>query len=110
MASSLGAPQLSRVPPWTKPPRKPGYGEYCFKATVTVTKHTLKVARVTGYDTDPGIAKVTEQVSVAYAHNIDPEYMCSDAALVMLPSSDMECTGQVFWEMLDGGAPVLLTS
>lgn len=91
------------MPP-APPPTKPKYGAYCFKATCSVVDPAAPrgcpVGRVIGYDKTPGVAKDTEHACRMHARTLNTpktKYACTEAQVVMLTSSDKECSGQIFF-------------
>lgn len=90
----------------TAPPRKPGqlkkHGSYCFRATCTIhddagAPRGCPVAKIKGYDKSPQIGKDTEEVCRVHVRTMDgaSTLRCGEAEVVMLPHSDMECSGQM---------------
>ena len=53
------------------------------------------VGNAVGYDTDVGVAEVTERACRLEARGMNS--VCSAAEVVMLPRSNKECSGQVFF-------------
>lgn len=87
------------MPP-TRPKSKKKFGGYCFRATCVVTDSELgcPIAKVKGYDKAPTIGKDTEFACKQHLRTANGEHrVCGDAEVVMLPSFDMECSGEVFW-------------
>lgn len=94
-------PRLDRPSPPTKPPPSLGFGDYCFKATskLSVPEVPGWFATVRGYDTSPDIAKRVESACRTHAHKYGTTAECTQAALVMLKSSKLQCDGQIFIEI-----------
>lgn len=92
------------------PPTKPTFGGYCMRATCGILpadapEGACPIARVSGYDKHPGVAKDTEFVCRAHTRTMGGtmggQYRCTPAEVVLLPNSDMECSGQM-WFTMDG--------
>lgn len=94
---------LGMAMPPAPPPSKPIFGNYCFRATCTVVRdgdapsNACPVGRVTGFDRHPGVGKDTEYVCNAHLRTLGPGHTCMPAEVVMLRSSRLECSGQMFW-------------
>lgn len=90
---------------FTAPPKPPSkkktYGSFCFRATCMITDETLgcPVAKVKGYDKSPQIGPDTEGVCKSHARGMGRQYACGEAEVVMLPTSDLTCLGEVFLVM-----------
>lgn len=87
---------------FTMPPKPPSkkktYGSYCFRATCLLHDEALgcPVGKVKGYDKSPQIGSDTESVCKHYVRTMGDHYICGDAEVVMLPSSDLSCLGEMF--------------
>lgn len=87
-------------PPY-KPPTPLRFGSYCFRATCQIFDESQRgcpVAKVKGYDRSPQIAADTEEVCRAHVRMTGDggiPLRCSDAEVVLLPATDMECSGQI---------------
>jgi hypothetical protein len=94
------APRLDRPVPPTKPPKVVGFGDYCFKATVQLVVPEVPgwFATVRGYDTSPEIAKKVETACRTYAHKYGTTAECSEAVLLMMKNSKLQCNGEIFFE------------
>lgn len=92
------------MPP-TKPPSQKKYGGYCFRATCHISDSTLgcPVAKIKGYDRTPTVGRDTESVCRVHAKRMSGQapgtYTCGEAEVVMLPATDLECTGQMYFVM-----------
>lgn len=97
------------MPP-APPSKKPKFGSYCFKATCDVVDESVPGcpvrARVSGYDKELSVGQETEDACNAHARS-HRGYRCLGAQIVMLPHSDHDCSGQVYWVM-DGKTKQLL--
>jgi hypothetical protein len=114
-------PSLGFTKPPAPPSQKPKLGSYCFKATCDIyytqpgSSEPLacpvrRVAgAVTGYDTDPGIGRRTEDKCRRRAEALGNRYSCEEANLVMLHGMGrgMECSGE-FYFTFDGDTKKLL--
>lgn len=86
------------MPP-SAPPGKKTFGDYCFRATCRVEDaQGCPVAKVKGYGKSPAVAGDTEAACRRHAASTG-KWTCSDAEVVMLPSLDMECSGEIFFTM-----------
>jgi hypothetical protein len=89
------------VPPY-KPPSKPVFGEYCFKATCRILDGAgQEVGHARGYDTELTVGDATERACKLETRSMRSsgrgQYSCAGAEVVMLPNSDEQCSGQVFF-------------
>lgn len=109
---------LGFTTPPAPPPKKPKLGSYCFKATCDIYSvygdaqnedspvRGCPIARVTGYDTHPGVGKDTEYVCQTQVNLLGhTTHRCSEAQVVMLPNvrqgDGLECSGQMYFTMDD---------
>jgi hypothetical protein len=94
------APRLDRAQPPSVPPRKNSFGDYCFKATAKLLVPEVPgwFAVVRGYDTTPEIAKRVESACRTHAHKYGTTAECTEAALLMLKSSKLQCDGEIYFE------------
>lgn len=124
-ASFATRPKLGFTsPPAPPPPQMPKFGSYCFKATCDIyynqpanqpatEPQACPVRRltgaVTGYDTDPGIGRRTEDKCRRRAEALGSRYSCEEASVVMLHNvgNNMECSGQ-FYFTFDGDTKKML--
>ena len=91
----------------TAPPPKPAapkkFGSYCFRATCGIHDDSLHgcpvVAKLKGYDRSPEIGRDTEEVCRVHARTMGGRMRCGDAEVVLLPGTDMECSGQMMFVM-----------
>lgn len=108
---------LGFTTPPMPPPRKPKLGSYCFKATCDIYSvyddapptddwpiKGCPIAKVTGYDTHPGVGKDTEYVCQTQINLLgNTTHRCTEAQVVMLPNvrqgDGLECSGQMFFTM-----------
>ncbi len=113
---------LGFTTPPMPPPKKPKLGSYCFKATCEIysvydtttgnsdesgSEWPIKgcpIAKVTGYDTHPGVGKDTEYVCQTQVNLLGKTtHRCTEASVVMLPNmrqgDGMECSGQMYFTM-----------
>lgn len=93
-------PKNMTLPPQPPPIDLFGYSECCFRATCLISS-SQKIAdqvRVVGYNTTPRIANDTERACKVVA-NQNAAWKCSSASLVMLPSSDISCSGQLYFHI-----------
>lgn len=109
---------LGFTTPPAPPPTKPQLGSYCFKATCDIYAvdadptsppeewpvRGCPIAKVTGYDTHPGVGKDTEYVCRTQVNLMGKTtHRCTDAQVVMLPNirqgDGMECSGQMYFTM-----------
>lgn len=91
---------LGFATPPSLPPGKKKFGEYCFRATCRVEDvQGCPVAKVKGYGKSPAVAKDTEQACRRHVSTSGGRWTCADAEVVMLPSLDMECAGEIFFVM-----------
>jgi len=86
------------------PPTKAKYGGYCLRATCGVVREgdppdACPIARVSGYDKHPQVARDTEYVCAHHVKTLGGGYRCLPAEVVLLPNSDKECSGQMFFTM-----------
>lgn len=93
--------------PPVPPVRKKQFGDYCFRATCQVVsdgapENACPIARVTGYDKNPDVAKDTEFVCATHVRAyMGYGYRCMPAEVVMMPGSNLECSGEMFF-IMDG--------
>lgn len=99
--AGLGMAMPPSVP---KPPAR--LGSYCIKATCTVLAvDGSEVARVTGYDRTPEVAKTTERACRLHVRDHmgtrGRALRCDDAQVVILPNvhDSMPCQGELFFAM-----------
>lgn len=95
---------LGFTTPPSKPPDRRKHGSYCFRATCQLTDAALgcPVGKVKGYDRSPEIGRDTEEVCRVHARTMPAgTFACGEAEVVLLPATDLECTGEVFL-VLDG--------
>lgn len=112
---------LGFTTPPAPPPKKPKLGSYCFKATCDIYSvapgradesvdqwpiQGCPVAKVTGYDTHPGVGKDTEYVCQTQVNLLgSTTHRCTEAQVVMLPNvrqgDGLECSGQMYFTMDD---------
>ena len=90
---------LGFTTPPSKPPPRKKYGGYCFRATCKVTDAKgCPVGKVKGYDRSPEVGRDTEDVCGAHARSMPGgTFACGAAEVVLLPTTDLECTGEVFY-------------
>lgn len=111
---------LGFTTPPTPPPTRAKLGSYCFKATCDIYAvdatpgsapaewpvRGCPIAKVTGYDTHPGVGKDTEYVCQTQVNLLGKTtHRCTEARVVLLPnmrqSDGMECSGQMYFTMDD---------
>lgn len=120
-------PKLGFTSPPAPPPQQAALGSYCFKATCDIyydlgnsgssgsanEPRACPIRRVagavTGYDTEPGIGRRTEDKCRRRAEALGSRYSCEEASLVMLHNTgrNMECSGQ-FYFTFDGDTKKML--
>ncbi len=97
------------MPP-APPPVHKSLGGYCLRATCSVTDvQGCEIARVKGYDKNMAVARNTEIACRQHVRALKGQgrLKCSEAEVVMLASSPLECSGQVFFVM-DGATKQLV--
>jgi hypothetical protein len=100
-AFRIGGGTGTSLPPY-KPPSKPTFGDYCFRATCLVVDGSgQEVGTAAGYDTDLAVGDNTERACRLEARSMRSsgrgQYVCRGAEVVMLPYSKEECSGQIFF-------------
>ena len=83
------------IPP--KAPPKKSYGEYCWRASCSVTGAEPGI--YTGYDVNIGVSDTTLNACRVHAPRGSS---CAEPQLVLLPGARKQCTGQIFFMTLDG--------
>lgn len=98
--STMTLPKNMTIPPQPPPIDLLGYSECCFRATcfISSSKKIADQVRVVGYNTTPRIANDTERACKVVA-NQNASWTCSAASLVMLPSSNKSCSGQMYFHI-----------
>jgi hypothetical protein len=99
------------APPPTKPPVKPRFGEYCFKAICSIKKQKpedlidmyANTVRFIAYDTEISLASQSASLACKEycRHNFRKEkHICTEPDVVMLTGffQDKECRGEVYFE------------
>ena len=82
-------------PPPDRPPWKPGYGDYCFRAECEIVgSREHEGARVVGYDRYATIADATEKACRLHVRGRGGS--CTPPQLVMLPQASKECGGEIY--------------
>lgn len=92
----VGSFNFQTAPPPVKPPGLLQTGSYCMRATVHVTDPAGEVAKIVGYDKNPDIGKNTERTCRMHVKNVPGWSSCSEASVVLIPNSSMECSGQYY--------------
>lgn len=101
---------LGFTTPPAPPPAKKYFGDYCFRATCRVSDaEGCPVAKVKAYGKSPEIAAQAERACRRHIGDagLGARWTCADAEVVMLPSLDMECAGEIFFVM-DGSTKKLV--
>lgn len=101
---------LGFTTPPAPPPSKKSFGSYCFRATCRVEDaQGCPVAKVKGYGKSPEVSTQTEQACRRYVDKtgLGDRWVCGDAEVVLLPSLNMECEGEIFFVM-DGSVKKLV--
>lgn len=100
--ATRGGMGLGAAAPPRKPPEPKRYGSYCFRATCMIedpAQPGCPIAKIKGYDRSPQIAKDTEEVCRMHVRTMDGALVCAEAEVVLLPGTDMECSGQMMFVM-----------
>lgn len=102
---------MSPLGPSVNSPRKPPgntwektFGNYCFRATCHITGG--EGGKVTGYDKTMKVGDDVENACRLVVGK-DASRVCSEASIVMLPSSPRTCGGEIFL-IADGEAKRLV--
>lgn len=95
------------LPP-APPPVVKGLGGYCLRATCRVTNAAGEEVAVTrGFDKNVSVGRDTEIACKRHVRSLRGRFACSEAEVVMLANSPLECSGQIFFT-LDGNTKQLV--
>lgn len=86
------APRTDHGSPPHKPPPKPGFGNYCFRASANLSAEEKDIMEFVGYDQDFAIIKKVEKLCAI--HERQGRGKCSDVKLAFL-GDHPKCNGVI---------------